>query len=104
MLSIYKDAIRDALYPKKKGNINKTNKFLKVKELNNLSPSEIKELRVFLQLSQSLFADVLGVSVKTVIAWEKGTNQPCGSALRLMQILKNNPDVIIEAEIMEQKF
>lgn len=104
MLSIYKDAIRDALYPKKKGNINKTNKFLKVKDLIPLTPKEIKEMREFLQLSQSLFADVLGVSVKTVIAWEKGTNTPCGPALRMMQILKNNPDVIIEAEIMEQKF
>lgn len=103
MLSIYKDAVRDALYPKK-GNLSKTNKFLKVTELPPLTAKEIKKLRMDLQLSQSMFAGVLGASVKTIIAWENGTNEPCGPALRLMQILKKNPDVIIEAEIMEQKF
>ncbi|NLZ68056.1 MAG: type II toxin-antitoxin system MqsA family antitoxin [Spirochaetales bacterium] len=101
MISIYKDSIKDALYPKK-GVLTKTNKFIKINEPTAMEAKDVKELRKFLQLSQSLFAQVLGVSHKTVQAWEHGTNIPTGSALRLMNILKKYPDVLMETNIVEE--
>ena len=51
------------------------------------SAAEIKELRCTLNMTQSTFAAVMGVSNKTVEAWEKGTNTPAGTARRMLSIL-----------------
>ncbi len=96
MISIYSDIIKDALYPKKKGVISVRNKYIKLAPLEDMSPAEIKKLRLSLHLSASLFADLLGVSVKTVQAWESGVNKPQGSSLRLMNMLRRYPDILIE--------
>lgn len=50
-------------------------------------PAEIKNLRLSLSMTQSAFAEFMGVSLKTVEAWECGRNQPSGSASRLMQVI-----------------
>jgi len=50
---------------------------------------EVKEIRESINCSQSLFADVLGVSKKTVENWESGKNIPNGSAQRLLALIKN---------------
>ncbi|MBQ7990586.1 MAG: helix-turn-helix domain-containing protein [Oscillospiraceae bacterium] len=52
-----------------------------------VSADEVKELRHSLNMTQSTFAAVMGVSNKTVEAWEKGTNTPAGTARRMMGIL-----------------
>ncbi len=95
-MSIYKDAVKDALYPKKKGLITKTNKYISVREVKSLTKEEVREIRHYLQLSTSLFAEVLGVSKKTVEAWESGINRPSGSASRLMMMARKNPDILLE--------
>lgn len=59
-----------------------------------LSAKQIKALRLSLKLSQSAFASVLGVSKKSVEAWEAGRNIPGGPAMRMMDYLKSNPDFI----------
>jgi len=38
-------------------------------------------------MTQRLFAEALGVSVKTVEAWEAGTNRPSGLANRMLELL-----------------
>ena len=38
-------------------------------------------------MTQSVFANYLGVSVKTVEAWERGRTHPTGPAYRLMSFL-----------------
>ena len=38
-------------------------------------------------MTQRTFAMVMGVSNKTVEAWENGTNKPAGTARRMMGIL-----------------
>ncbi|MBQ6312567.1 MAG: helix-turn-helix domain-containing protein [Lachnospiraceae bacterium] len=58
-----------------------------VKELNN---EEIKRIRRNANMTQAVFADYLGVSVKTVEAWERGRTHPTGPAYRLMNILSEN--------------
>lgn len=52
-----------------------------------ISAAEIKALRQTLNMTQSTFAAVMGVSNKTVEAWEKGTNTPAGTARRMMSML-----------------
>ena len=53
-----------------------------------VSAGEIKALRQSLHMTQSMFAEVLGVSHKTVEAWEKGTNTPAGTARRMLTLLQ----------------
>ena len=57
-----------------------------VKKYNN---TQIREIRTSIGMTQGLFADYMGVSIKTVEAWEKGTNHPTGTACRLISLLEN---------------
>lgn len=52
-----------------------------------VSADEVKELRQSLHMTQRTFAALMGVSNKTVEAWEKGTNAPAGTARRMMELL-----------------
>ncbi len=54
------------------------------------SPDEIRQLRLKYAMTQRVFADFMGVSPKTVEAWECGRNHPNGSASRLMQVISQN--------------
>ena len=55
-----------------------------------LNKDQIREIRMQAQMTQSVFADYLGVSVKTVEAWERGRTHPTGPAYRLMSFLAQN--------------
>ena len=101
MNSIYKDAIKDALYPKKKGTITKRNKYIKIESVRSFSAADVKRLRSFLQLSVSLFASLMNVSVKTVEAWERGDNPVTGPSLRLMNMIKRNPDILLDSGVVD---
>ncbi|MCA9102876.1 MAG: helix-turn-helix domain-containing protein [Pirellulales bacterium] len=52
---------------------------------------EVKATRALLQISQALFAQFLGVSPKTVHAWERG-NPPSDIACRFMDEIQRDPD------------
>ena len=56
--------------------------------------SEIKDIRSSSGLTQRGFADFLGVSVRTVEAWESGVNTPSGPARRIMSFIRSDPDFI----------
>jgi putative transcriptional regulator len=49
---------------------------------------EIKKIRRLGNYSQSVFALILNVSVKTVQSWESGCRAPCHAALRLLEIIE----------------
>ena len=53
---------------------------------------QVLKARKTLGLSQMLFARFLGVSVKTVRAWEQGTNTPQEIACRLMDEIQHDPE------------
>ncbi len=74
-----------------KGNLKANSKTLSITPLEEFSATEIKEIRKSTGLTQVLFANYLGVSLKTVEAWESGRNKPNGSACRMLSITKSNP-------------
>ncbi len=46
-------------------------------------------------LSQSQFASLLGVSVRTLQGWEQGRKQPSGAARTLLNIARTNPKALL---------
>ena len=48
---------------------------------------DIKKIRSRDHYTQSVFAIILNVSIKTVQAWESGTRLPSHAALRLLEIV-----------------
>lgn len=76
---------------------------VEISPLPEFNGSQIKTLRKSLNFTQELFARTLGVSIKTVEAWESGRNIPAGPAQRMMEILKKNPRVLEEMKIVSQK-
>ena len=64
-----------------------------IKPIPQYTNIDIRNIRNELQLTQLAFADLVGVSKKTVEAWECGTRKPTGSAKRLMQIVINNKGI-----------
>lgn len=59
-----------------------------------LTGAEIADLRGKINVSQAVFALYLNVSVKTVQAWEQGAGKPSGAALKLLSIVKKNPEIL----------
>jgi putative transcriptional regulator len=58
--------------------------------------SEALEARLASGLSQQKFADVLGVSARTLQEWEQGRRKPSGAARSLLIIAKRKPEVLRE--------
>lgn len=46
-------------------------------------------------LSQSQFAALLGVSVRTLQGWEQGRKRPSGAARTLLTIARTNPQALL---------
>jgi putative transcriptional regulator len=58
----------------------------------------VAETRARVGLSQSEFARLLGVSVRTLQEWEQGRRAPSGPARMLLAIAHKNPRVFLEVE------
>jgi putative transcriptional regulator len=50
-----------------------------------------------LGLSQSRFARLLGISVRTLHHWEQGTRTPSGAARVLLRVAALHPEAVLEA-------
>jgi putative transcriptional regulator len=60
------------------------------------SPS-VRAIRERTSLSQSEFAGMIGVSVKTLQNWEQDRRQPTGPAVALLRIIAHEPKLAVEA-------
>lgn len=55
------------------------------------------EARMKLGVSQSAFAQLLGVSIRTLQEWEQGRREPSGAARTLLRIALRTPEAILQA-------
>jgi putative transcriptional regulator len=59
-------------------------------------PSDIHKIRQHLDLSQSTFASLMGVSQRTLQEWEQGRRKPSGSAYSLLRIAEKHPEAFLD--------
>ncbi len=73
------------------------------KELNSLGvkipnvefePEKISALRKQMNLSQSVFAEILNVSPSSIRQWEQGKRTPSGSTKVLLELLEKSPHLL----------
>ena len=57
-------------------------------------PCDPRTIRERLKLGPSAFASLLGVSLRTVHAWEQGKRKPTGSTKVLLEVLEKAPHVL----------
>lgn len=57
---------------------------------------EVKGIRNATGMSQKAFAGYLGVSEKTVEAWEAGINKPSGAASRILNMMEMDDNLTVE--------
>ena len=57
-------------------------------------PGEIKGIREKLDVSQAEFAEMIGVSKRTLQEWEQGRCKPTGAALKLLMIARRHPEAL----------
>jgi putative transcriptional regulator len=58
-------------------------------------PSNVKNIREKMGLSQSAFAGLLGVSVRTLQEWEQGRRTPKGPAQALLRVADRHPEALL---------
>ena len=57
---------------------------------------DVASIRAKTGLSQSRFAVLLGVSVRTLQDWEQGRRAPSGAARTLLMVADRNPHALLE--------
>jgi len=68
-----------------------------------ISATDIKKVRNNLNLTQNMFAMVIGVSKKTVESWEAGRYKPDGAARRLISIMQLDPEFMEKYDILKRE-
>jgi putative transcriptional regulator len=57
---------------------------------------DVSSIRAETGLSQARFAELLGVSVRTLQDWEQGRRVPSGAARTLLLVASRNPGALLE--------
>ena len=85
-------ALDEAILDAKSGNkiLNSETVSIEIEPLVEYSADAIKDIRQRTGLTQALFAKWIGVSTRTVEAWEAGRNKPSGPSSRLLSLLQQN--------------
>lgn len=58
-----------------------------IRPVREYTGKEIRDIRMKAGMTQKVFASYMGVSPKTVEAWEHGTTHPTGPVFRLLELL-----------------
>jgi putative transcriptional regulator len=62
-----------------------------------IEPPGVRIIRERTSLSQSEFAQLIGVSVKTLQNWEQERRRPTGPAAALLSIIEHDPELAVRA-------
>lgn len=65
--------------------------------MTDLTEPDVRAIREAAQISQSQFAKLMGVNVRTLQNWEQNRTRPTGPARALLKIVASNPKAAIEA-------
>ncbi|MDP2892718.1 MAG: helix-turn-helix domain-containing protein [Bacillota bacterium] len=76
---------------------------VKVASLPRFNGEKIKKIRIKQKMTQNTFSGVLGVSRKTVEAWESGRNIPCGPAQRMLELMDMDKDILEKYAILSRQ-
>ena len=61
----------------------------------NVKNIDVKKIREGMNLSQSQFAELLGISPGTIRNWEQGRRSPTGAARVLLSVAENDPEYLL---------
>ncbi len=59
-----------------------------------IDPPDVKSIREGYKLTQVEFAQLIGISLKTLQNWEQGRRAPQGPARVLLQVAEKHPDAV----------
>ena len=95
-MSVYESTIKGLTeaVEYQQGKIHARKTKLTIKPVDTFNTDEIKQIRKRTGLSQVVFAGSMGVSPKTVEAWENGRNKPEGASRRLLEIVREDPSFL----------
>lgn len=62
----------------------------------SLPTVNVASLRATLSMTQKAFAETLGVSCRTVEAWESGKSTPTPTAKKLMFLIQEDPSLVLK--------
>lgn len=65
--------------------------------VTEISAPDVKSVRARVGLSQSEFAQLIGVKVATLRNWEQHRRQPTGAAAALLMIVDKEPEAALRA-------
>jgi len=63
----------------------------------NIEDVDVYQIRQKYQLTQLLFAQTFGFSLRTLQQWEQGRRRPHGAALALLKVVDYAPDIVKKA-------
>ncbi|UVJ43496.1 helix-turn-helix domain-containing protein [Pseudomonas sp. LS1212] len=66
----------------------------KAARVTEVKLSAATEARAKVGVSQSAFAQLLGVSLRTLQDWEQGRRQPTGAAQTLLRVASQHPEAL----------
>ena len=65
--------------------------------LTEVPETDVKAIREAANVSQSDFARLIGINLRTLQNWEQGRSRPTGAARALLKIVASNPKSAIKA-------
>ena len=69
----------------------------KASRVTRVQIPDVKSIRGQLKLTQHMFAQLIGISTRTLQNWEQGSREPKGPAAALLKVAEKNPEAVYEA-------
>lgn len=88
------DGLNEALADARPERVITNRRTLMVIPVKKYNGTEVRNIREKTGLSQRMFAEYMGVSPKTVEAWEANTNHPSGAASRILSMMEQDDQLI----------